>query len=112
MKELENIVMWPFKNKSTDMDWSKFFKDSQPESRKQRLIKDCQKYDVTPYVDDRSENTSGNNVMRGVASETEIERRLVAKKTLFSANRANFIALLAFLTALFSLCVSLYEQFL
>lgn len=104
--------MWPFKKKNTDVDWSEFFKSSEPESRKQRLIRECRKYDVTPYVDDPSENASGNNMMRGVASEAEIERRLVAKKAVFSANRANVIALLAFFAALFSLGVSLYEKFL
>lgn len=103
--------MWPFKQKNTDVDWSEFFKNSEPDSRKQRLIRECRKYDVTPYVDDPSENAYGNNVMRGVASEAEIERRLVAKRAVFSANRANLIALLAFLAALFSLGVSLYEKF-
>lgn len=104
--------MWPLKKKNTEVDWSEFLKSSEPESRKQRLVKECRKYDVTPYVDDPCENDSGNNVMRGVASEAEIERRLVAKKAMFSANRANIIAFLAFLLALFSLGVSLYENFL
>ena len=104
--------MWPFKKKNTDMDWSELLKNSEPESRKQRLIRECHEHDVTPYVDDPGENASGNNLMRGVASEAEIERRLVAKKAVSSANRANVIALLAFFTALFSLSVSLYEKFL
>ncbi|MBT11027.1 MAG: hypothetical protein CMI02_03215 [Oceanospirillaceae bacterium] len=104
--------MWPLKKKNTDVDWSEFLKSSEPESRKQRLVRECRKYDVTPYVDDPCENASGNNVMRGVASEAEIERRLAAKKAMFSANRANIIAFLAFLLALFSLGVSLYENFL
>ena len=104
--------MWPFKLKNIDVDWNEFFKNSESDSRKQRLLRECRKYDVTPYVDDPGENASGNNVMRGVASEAEIERRLIAKKAVFSANRANFIALLAFLAALSSLGVSLYEKFL
>ncbi|MCC4310407.1 hypothetical protein LL252_17710 [Alcanivorax marinus] len=104
--------MWPLKKQNTDVDWSEFLKSSEPESRKQRLVRECRKYDVTPYVDDPCENASSNNVMRGVASEAEIERRLVAKKAMFSANRANIIALLAFFLALFSLGVSLYESFL
>lgn len=102
--------MWPFKKKNTDVDWNKFFKNSRPDSRKQKLIRECQEYDVTPYIDDPSENASGSNIMRGVASEAEIERRLVAKKAVYIANKANRIAFLAFLVALFSLGITLYEK--
>lgn len=104
--------MWPFKKKHSGTDWSKFFDNDKSETRKQKLIRECQKYDVTPYVDDPSENASDSNIMRGVASEAEIERRLVAKKAVFSANRANVISLLAFLAALFSVGVSLCDKLL
>ncbi|MDV6315924.1 hypothetical protein [Idiomarina sp. HP20-50] len=104
--------MWLFKKKNTDVDWNEFFKNSEPESRKQRLIRECQKCNVTPYVDELGEDASGNNIMRGVASEAEIERRLATKKVTSSSKRANLIALLAFLTALFSLGVTFYEKFL
>ncbi|WP_126760551.1 hypothetical protein [Pseudidiomarina salinarum] len=98
--------------KSNDVNWNELFKNFEPESRKQRLIRECKKYDVTPYIDDPSENASGNNVMRGVASEAEIERRLSAKKAVLGASRANIIALLAFFVASFSLGISLYEKLL
>jgi hypothetical protein len=103
--------MWPFKKKNTDVNWSEFFENAELDSRKQELIRECQKYDVTPYIDDPSENASGSNVMRGVASEAEIERRLIAKKAMHSASKANYIALLALLVALFSLGISLFEKF-
>lgn len=96
--------------KHTDVDWSEFFDDAGPSSRKQRLIRECQRYDVTPYIDDQSENASDSNIMRGVASEAEIERQLIAKKAVYSASRANCIASLALLIALLSLGVSLYEK--
>ncbi|WP_425054847.1 hypothetical protein [Pseudomonas abyssi] len=104
--------MWPLKKKRAGTDWEEFLKDSEPESRKRRLIRDCQKYDVTPYVDDVGENALSSNVMRGVASEAEIERRLLAKKAVYSAQRANVISIFAFIVAFISMAISLYENIL
>lgn len=101
--------MWPFKNKNSEINWSLFF-GNLPDSRKQKLIRECQKYDVNPYVDDVSENASDRNIMRGVASEAEIERRLMAKKAVCSANRANLISFFALLVALVSVGINLYEK--
>lgn len=102
--------MWPFSTKNSETNWAEFIGSSISQSRKQRLIRECQKYDVTPYIDDVSEEASEHNIMRGVASEAEIERRIVAKKAVYNSNKANIIAVLALLMSLISLGVSLWGK--
>lgn len=45
-------------------------------SRKEGLIKRCESLEVCIYVDDASENASSENIMRGVVSEAELQRRI------------------------------------
>ena len=91
------------------MDYSAYFRDSPPTSRKQALLNECERLDVSIHVDDASETSSGVYAQfRGVASEVELERRLNAKKALGLASWANGIAILAFLVALAALIKSFY----
>lgn len=55
---------------------------------------------MSVHIDDASETSSGVYAqLRGVASEAELERRLIAKKALGKASWANRIAILALLVA-------------
>jgi hypothetical protein len=96
-----------FRKKKEGTDWSKHFGD-EPVSRKQRLIDECNKQDVTIYKDESSENT--DSIMRPVASEAELERRLNSKNTMSQAKRANIISAIALFVALISIVISIYEK--
>jgi hypothetical protein len=99
-----------FTKKNKQQDWEKFFGDSlPPETRKQRLIDECKRLDVSIYVDDVSEASSGIYAeLRGVVSEAELERRLVAKLTARHSRHANFIAIVALVVSIGSLIVAIF----
>lgn len=96
-----------FCKKRDGTDWSKHFGDI-PVSRKQRLIDECHKKDVTIYKDESSEDI--DSIMRPVASEAELERRLNSKNTMNQAKRANVISAIALIVALISVVISIYEK--
>lgn len=101
--------MWPSRRKRNDQDWSKFFGDLPPQTRKQRLIEECKRQNVSIHIDDPAESSSGIYAeLRGVASEAELERRLVAKLAIKQSSRANWIAGAALLVSLISLAISLW----
>lgn len=88
-----------FKVANTDSDFSTFV-PATPLTRKQRLINECERRDVSIYIDDLSEQSA---IFRSIASEAELERRLNTKKTLLLSKRANVIALLFLITSTFAL---------
>ena len=80
------------------------------ETTKQRLLDECQKLDVSIHLDDSADVSSGAySNFRGVASEAELERRLLAKKAVTRAGRANWIAICALIISLGSLAISLWK---
>ena len=89
----------PFSRKPDNQDFSKFVPEA-PQSRKQRLLEECKRQDVSIYVDDVSEQSAGvYSELRAVASEAEIERRLNAKSAVRLSSRANVIALIALIVS-------------
>lgn len=96
----------PFRSKGKDTDWGKVFGPTQ-ETRKQRLIRKCQRFDVSIYIDDESEASSGVYAeLRGVTSEAELERRLNTKLSLLHSKRANLISAIALLVSVVALIAS------
>lgn len=90
----------------SNQDFSKYFGET-PNTRKQRLLEDCRKNDVSIYLDNPSEQSSGTYAeLRGVASEAELERRLNAKKAVSQSTRANVIAAIALIVSLVALVKS------
>lgn len=61
---------------------------------KEHLIQECKKLGVSIYIDDHMEQTKGiyARIFRSVASETELEQRLNAKKTIILATVALLIS--------------------
>ena len=99
--------MWPRRKNKAVQDWGKFWGDT-PESSKQRLISLCEKNDVSIYIDDAAEQSTGfYSSMRPVASEAELERRLVTKLALKNTSKANWIAGIALFISVLSLIVSI-----
>ena len=97
-----------FARKQSDQDFSKYFGEI-PKTRKQRLLEECQSNDVSIYIDNPSEQSSGIYAeMRGAVSEAELEQRLNAKRTVAQSNRANVIAAIALIV----LVVALVKSFL
>lgn len=95
-----------FTCKENKQDFSKFFGEI-PETRKQRLLEDCRKNDVSIHIDNPSEHSSSGIIdFRGVASEAELEKRLNKKKTLMQSNRANFFSFLALIISIIALIKS------
>lgn len=81
--------------KSKDTDFSVFMFGIPP-TRKQLLIEECRKQDVSIYIDEPTEQSIGIYAeLRGVVSEAELERRLNTKKTTTLSMRANVVALFA-----------------
>lgn len=90
-----------FQRPSKNGDFSSFFGDVDNTSNKSRLLRECEKRGVSPYIDDPSETSSGVYAqLRGVASEAELERRLNAVRALGAARYANAIAILALLVSI------------
>lgn len=89
-----------FRRAPKSQDYSAFFGDQPPTSRKQALLNECERLDVSIHIDDASETSSGVYAQfRGVASEAELERRLNAKQALKRATWSNATAILALLVA-------------
>jgi len=100
--------MWPFHRKLKEQDWFKFIGELPPQTRKQKLIEECKQQDVSIHLDDPAETSSGIYAeLRGVASEAELERRLIAKVAIKQSSRANWIAGFAIVISLISLAISL-----
>lgn len=94
-----------FAKKQSEQDWSKYLEI--PSTRKQKLLEDCKKNDVSIYIDNPSEQSSGIYAeFRGVASEAELERRLNARKAGDQSSRANFIATIALIVSILALVKS------
>lgn len=90
----------------SDQDFSKYFGET-PKTRKQQLLEECKKNDVSIYIDNPSEQSSGIYAeLRGVVSEAELERRLNAKKAVNQSKRANVISAIAFIVSLVALLKS------
>lgn len=95
-----------FARKQNDQDFSKYLGEV-PQTRKQRLLEECGKNDVSIYIDNSSEQSSGIYAeLRGVVSEAELERRLNAKKAVSQSSRANFIAAIALIVSVVALVKS------
>lgn len=93
------------RRKKANSDFSAFV-SAIPLTRKQLLIEECKKQDVSIYIDDPSEQSTGAYaIFRGVASEAELERRLNAKKVTIFSKRANVIAFAAFTASVIPLIV-------
>lgn len=83
-----------FISKPKDTDFSKFLPSSHP-SRKQLLIDECERQNISIYVDDSSEQSAGIYAkFRGVASEAELDRRLIAKNTATLGRHTYIISIL------------------
>lgn len=98
------------KKSDKQQDWVKFFGDSMPpQTRKQHLIDECKRLDVSIYVDDVSESSSGVYAeLRGIASEAELDQRITAKKAVLHSRHANFIAIAALIVSIGSFAIALY----
>ncbi len=95
------------KRNPKEEDFSSFPGKAQVHPNKERLLRECERLGVTPYVDDSSESSSGVYAqLRGVASEAELERRLNAARASKLARYANIIAVLALLVSIVALVKS------
>lgn len=95
-----------FARKQSDQDFSKYFGEV-PQTRKQWLLEECKRNDVSIYIDNPSEQSSGIYAeLRGVVSEAELERRLNAKRAVGQSNRANVIAAIALIVSVVALVKS------
>jgi hypothetical protein len=106
MKHVFPALKRLFSRKQSDQDWSKYFGEI-PQTRKQRLLEECKRHDVSIHIDNPSEQSSGIYAdFRGVASEAELEQRLNAKKAVGQSNRANIIATIALIVSVVALVKS------
>ena len=95
-----------FSKKTKEQDFSRFF-GNVPKPKKQLLIEECKKFDVSVYLDDPTESSSGFYAeFRGVASEAELERRLSGVRAVRLSNFANFLAIISLLVSIAALIKS------
>ncbi len=93
-----------------ESNFSKFL-PKEASTKKQRLIEECQRRSVSIFVDDAAETISGVYAeMRPVASEAELERRLLAKLAVSRSQQANLVAILALAISVASLAKSIWWQ--
>lgn len=96
--------------KRKDEDFSNFLGKT-VKTRKELLLEKCSEHDVSIYIDDAAEPSSGVNArLRAIASEAELERRLNSKLAVGVASRANRIAFFAFLVSIVALARSCFER--
>ena len=97
-----------FARKRNDQDFSQYLGETS-QSRKQRLLAECKKHDVSIYIGNPAEQTAGVYAeLRAVASESELEQRLNAKKAVDQSNRANVIAVVALVGSILALIKSFW----
>ncbi|MBI5660325.1 MAG: hypothetical protein HZC43_12460 [Nitrosomonadales bacterium] len=95
-----------FQPKSKDTGFSVFMSGI-PQTRKQRLIEECKRQEVSIYIDDPTEQSAGIYAeLRGVGSEAELERRLNTKKTIALSKCTSIIAFSAFIVSTIALIKS------
>jgi len=90
-------LKWPLWKKRDPEDFSAYLPQG-PESTKEKLIAECKRRGISVHVNDASETSSGVYAeLRAVASEAELQSRLlqvIASDTAASANRIAWLALL------------------
>ena len=80
-------------------------------SRKNRLLSECEKLDVSIHIDDAAEASSGvYSGLRAVASEAELEKRLNAKKSLRFAWRSQVVSFVALAVSIAAFIKSYWQQ--
>jgi hypothetical protein len=100
-----------FFGKDLEQDRSKYF-DLPEQTRKQRLLEACRANNVSIYIDDEKEQSSGIYAeLRGVASEAELEKRLYSKLAITNSGKANKISLISCGIAVISLIISIASYF-
>jgi hypothetical protein len=99
------FIKHPFDEANKGSDFSTFV-PATPLTRKQRLIEECGRRDVSIYIDDLSEQSA---LFRSIASEAELERRLNSKEAITLSKRANAIALSSLIVSAFTLFKSFHE---
>lgn len=100
----------PFKKNLNNVDWERYLvNEFTTATRKQHLLDECNKNDISIYIDNENEISNGvYSTMRGVASESELERRLITKKTYMQARASKKIAILAIVISAASFLLALY----
>jgi hypothetical protein len=94
--------------KHEDEGFSRFLGETK-KTKREALLEKCRKHDVSIYVDDATEPSSGVYAdLRAVASEAELERRLNSKLAVGIASCANMIAIFALLCSLVALVRSFF----
>ena len=95
-----------FSKNTKDQDFSSFVGGG-PKSKKQLLIEECKRRDVSVSLDDPAESSSGVYAeLRGGASEAELERRLNAVRAVGLSKLANLLAIIALLVSVVALIKS------
>lgn len=97
-----------FARKQGDEDFSKFLGE-QPQTRKQRLLLECEKHGISICRDDPTEQSASVYAeLRATASEVELEQRLNARKAVSQAKCANAIAVIALIVSVVALIKSFF----
>ncbi|PUE43433.1 hypothetical protein [Limnohabitans sp. Hippo3] len=99
------MKLWP-RRSADDQDWSRYLSQA-PTSSKRLLIEECRRRGVIIFVDDPTETTEGvYSNFRAVASEAELQRRLLGKAASTKATLANVIAAFALVVSVVALIKS------
>lgn len=98
-----------FQRKLDPEDFSSYLPKG-PENVKERLLAECERRGISPYVSDTSETATGVYAnLRAVASEAELQSRLVQAIAVKTAAKANRIAWFALLVGCASLVVAILK---
>ena len=99
-------MKWRFWKKYDLQDFSNYLPQG-PESFKDKLIAECKSAGVSIYVSDSSESSSGAYAsLRAVASESELQNRLLQAMAVRTALQANRVAWLALFIGLVGLLLA------
>lgn len=100
-KFIKRIARSKAANKGSDFS---SFVSAIPLTRKRSLIEECTKLNVSIYINDPSEQSTGAYaLLRGVASEAELERRLNTKKETILSTHTNIITVIALIVSVMAL---------
>lgn len=104
------FIMSKFLPHQNKFDWSRYL-NSPSETHKEYLLEECCRNNISIHIDSPAEITHGiYSIFRPIASEAELERRLIAKLAIDKSVWANRIFSLSFLVSLISLVVSIWRK--
>lgn len=79
-------------------------------TNKEKLINECKKMNISIYIDNTLETSTGiYGQLREVASEAELENRIMKNKTVETSKKSLIISTLSLVISILSIGIAIYQ---